>query len=226
MLHGKIEEVVLPVKQVDIIISEWMGYCLLYEAMFNSVLYARDRYLAPNGLLVPSECKILLAAVHDPEYMNDYVNFWDHVYGFSMSAMKKGIREDVTITHLPADTLVSDPATFCHLPLHDVGLKDLVFTKPFELKINKDAPTLDAFVIYFDNYFATTRDQVIAEDARAETWNDNKGGISFTTGPGGKETHWRQGLLLIDEGKNAPVKAGEVITGEITYRERKENSRE
>ena len=49
-LHGKIEEVTLPVKQVDIIVSEWMGYCLLYEAMLDSVLYARDRYLAPNGL--------------------------------------------------------------------------------------------------------------------------------------------------------------------------------
>lgn len=49
-LHGKIEEVTLPVKQVDIIVSEWMGYCLLYEAMLDSVLYARDIYLAPDGL--------------------------------------------------------------------------------------------------------------------------------------------------------------------------------
>ena len=31
--------------QVDIIISEWMGYCLLYENMLPSVLYARDTYL-------------------------------------------------------------------------------------------------------------------------------------------------------------------------------------
>lgn len=30
-LRGKIEEVVLPVKTIDIIVSEWMGYCLLYE---------------------------------------------------------------------------------------------------------------------------------------------------------------------------------------------------
>ena len=49
-LKGKIEEVTLPVKQVDIIISEWMGYCLLYEAMLDSVIWARDHYLAPDGL--------------------------------------------------------------------------------------------------------------------------------------------------------------------------------
>ena len=43
------EEVELPVPQVDIIISEWMGYFLLYEAMLDSVLFARDKYLAPGG---------------------------------------------------------------------------------------------------------------------------------------------------------------------------------
>ncbi len=44
VIQGKIEEVVLPEK-VDIIISEWMGYCLLYESMLNSVLVARDKWL-------------------------------------------------------------------------------------------------------------------------------------------------------------------------------------
>lgn len=39
------EEVTLPVDKVDIIISEWMGYFLLYESMLDSVLFARDKYL-------------------------------------------------------------------------------------------------------------------------------------------------------------------------------------
>ena len=45
------EEVTLPVDKVDIIISEWMGYFLLYEAMFDSVMFARDKWLQPNGLV-------------------------------------------------------------------------------------------------------------------------------------------------------------------------------
>ena len=44
------EEVKLPVDKVDIIISEWMGYFLLFESMLDSVLYARNKYLAPNGV--------------------------------------------------------------------------------------------------------------------------------------------------------------------------------
>lgn len=45
LIKGKIEEIELPVEQVDIIISEWMGYCLLYESMLDTVLFARDKWL-------------------------------------------------------------------------------------------------------------------------------------------------------------------------------------
>lgn len=45
VLKGKIEEIELPVTKVDIIISEWMGYFLLFENMLNTVLYARDKWL-------------------------------------------------------------------------------------------------------------------------------------------------------------------------------------
>lgn len=47
LVKGKVEEVELPdgVEKVDIIISEWMGYCLFYESMLNTVIYARDKWL-------------------------------------------------------------------------------------------------------------------------------------------------------------------------------------
>jgi protein arginine N-methyltransferase 3 len=50
LVKGRIEEVQLPVESVDIIISEWMGYFLLFESMLDSVLYARDKWLDHNGL--------------------------------------------------------------------------------------------------------------------------------------------------------------------------------
>lgn len=49
IIKGKVEEVELPVEKVDIIISEWMGYCLFYESMLNTVLYARDKWLVGPG---------------------------------------------------------------------------------------------------------------------------------------------------------------------------------
>lgn len=45
IINGLVEEIELPVDKVDIIISEWMGYFLLYESMFDSVIYARGKWL-------------------------------------------------------------------------------------------------------------------------------------------------------------------------------------
>ena len=72
-LRGRIEDVVLPVAQVDIIVSEWMGYFLLYESMLDTVLLARDKYLAPGGLIFPDKASIYMAAIEDGEYKEEKI---------------------------------------------------------------------------------------------------------------------------------------------------------
>ena len=74
LLQGKMEEVVLPFPQVDIIISEWMGYFLLYESMLDTVIMARDKYLKPGGLMFPDEATLYLAAIEDMEYKEEKIN--------------------------------------------------------------------------------------------------------------------------------------------------------
>ena len=54
--------------QVDVIISEWMGYFLMYESMLDTVLYARNKWLAPGGLLMPDRCTLSMVAIEDAEY--------------------------------------------------------------------------------------------------------------------------------------------------------------
>jgi len=64
LVRGKVEEVELPdgVEKVDIIISEWMGYCLFYESMLKTVLFARDKWLAStNNCCI---CCILIRIVY------------------------------------------------------------------------------------------------------------------------------------------------------------------
>lgn len=65
LMKDQIENVGLPVEKVDYIVSEWMGYFLLFEGMLDSVLYARDRYLAPNGRLLPNRCNISFVGISD-----------------------------------------------------------------------------------------------------------------------------------------------------------------
>ena len=73
------EEIVLPVPKVDIIISEWMGYCLLFESMLDTILAARDKYLAPGGLMLPDRVCLTVAAIEDGQYMRQKYGFWDNV---------------------------------------------------------------------------------------------------------------------------------------------------
>lgn len=88
IVRGKVEEVSLPVDKVDIIISEWMGYFLFYEAMLNTVLYARDKWLAPSGSIFPDSASLHVAGIEDAEYKAEKIDFWDDVYGFDMSCIR------------------------------------------------------------------------------------------------------------------------------------------
>jgi hypothetical protein len=65
--------------QVDIIISEWMGYFLLYESMLDTVIFCRDKWLVPGGLVFPDTCRLLVTAIEDGEYRRDKIDFWDNV---------------------------------------------------------------------------------------------------------------------------------------------------
>lgn len=63
VVQGMIEELdlgkVIGSNCVDVLVSEWMGYCLLFESMLNSVLYARDRWLKPGGAILPDIAEIV-----------------------------------------------------------------------------------------------------------------------------------------------------------------------
>ena len=104
-VHGKMEEVTLPGLEaaggtVDVIVSEWMGYCLLFEAMLPSVLWARDRYLRRDGrgLMVPSHASLWAAPAADPRWAADHARpFWHDVYGFDMRSMAAGLEDEARV---------------------------------------------------------------------------------------------------------------------------------
>jgi len=40
-----------------------MGYCLLYETMLPTVLYARDKWLAKDGIIMPDKASMYITAI-------------------------------------------------------------------------------------------------------------------------------------------------------------------
>ncbi|EER26629.1 protein arginine N-methyltransferase, putative [Coccidioides posadasii C735 delta SOWgp] len=225
-IRGKIEEVVLPVKQVDVIVSEWMGYCLLFEAMLDSVLFARDRYLAHGGLMVPSHATLRIAPIADSDFIDEHISFWNSVYGFKMSGMLENVYDEVLIQTISPSAMVADSALFLSLPLHTITVEELTFVKEFKVAITKDADTLDGWLVWFDMFFMPSCESKLADNATPGGMKKS-GYVAFTTGPDGKETHWQQGVFLINRGKHQerPLKKGQVIKGKIGYKKKEEQSR-
>jgi protein arginine N-methyltransferase 3 len=249
-LHGKMEEVTLPVDQVDIIVSEWMGYCLLFEAMLPSVLWARDKYLAPGGLMVPSHTNMWVAPVSDPVWVSENGEaFWADVYGFDMRTMAKGIYDEVRVLHWPEDKVCGTPHAFKMLDLYTTKAADLSFTAPYASRLTQDVDTVDGFLIWFDTFFspippspeeekkkAGGDDPGVPDHAKAKEWIlDAKGHrdqdrVAFTTGPFDAATHWKQGLLHCDphlgnKAAEEKKKEGDEICGEITFAVAEDNAR-
>ncbi|KAG5854052.1 hypothetical protein ANANG_G00033430 [Anguilla anguilla] len=91
VIPGKVEEVSLP-EQVDIIISEPMGYMLFNERMLESYLHAK-KFLKPNGNLFPTIGDVHLAPFTDEQlYMEQFTkaNFWyqPSFHGVDLSALR------------------------------------------------------------------------------------------------------------------------------------------
>jgi histone-arginine methyltransferase CARM1 len=72
VIPGKIEEIQLP-EQVDIIISEPMGYMLFNERMLETYLHAK-KWLAPGGNMFPTRGDLHVAPFTDAQLFTEQVS--------------------------------------------------------------------------------------------------------------------------------------------------------
>ena len=108
--RGKIEDVTLPEK-VDVIISVFTGNFLLEEGLLPSLYYARDKYLKPGGVLLPSAGEMWLAPVsHAPYYQRQVDRTSKPHHGLNISALNQYPRNTVARSHgLNKDHYLSEP---------------------------------------------------------------------------------------------------------------------
>jgi type I protein arginine methyltransferase len=213
LLQGKMEEVempqhVMPDGKVDIIISEWMGYFLLYESMLDTVLYARDRYLRQDGTgkIFPDRATIYMAAIEDGEYKDDKIGFWDNVYGFDYSPMKETALSEPLVDTVEMKALVTDPCPVFVIDLNTVKTADLAFSESFTLRVQRN-DFIHALIAWFDIDFTACHKP-----------------IRFSTGPHTKYTHWKQTVFYLRE--VLTVEEGESVRGFLSNKPNDKNKRD
>ncbi|CAN6604286.1 protein arginine N-methyltransferase 1 [Trichomonascus vanleenenianus] len=195
LLKGKMEEVELPFPKVDIIISEWMGYFLLYESMLDTVLVARDKYLVEGGLIFPDKATIYTAGLEDGEYKEEKIGFWKNVYGFDYTPFQEIALAEPLVDTVELRAVVTDPCPIFEIDLYTVKIEDLAFKRDFQLRARRN-DIVHAVIAWFDIEFSRCHKPV-----------------KFSTGPHAKYTHWKQTVFYLSE--EIAVKNGEVIHGSL-----------
>jgi len=212
LIRGKIEEVELPdgITEVDIIVSEWMGYCLLYESMLNSILYARDKWLnKQTGLLFPDKCQLYICGIEDKKYRDEKINWWYNVYGFDMSCIRKVAIKEPLVDSVDNRQVMTTHCLLKEFDLQTVRVEDLSFTANFSLDAIRN-DYIHALVAYFSVEFSKCHKY-----------------CGFSTGPDAQYTHWKQTLFYFDhDEEDIMLHKGEKLSGKLSLGPNPKNNRD
>uniref|UniRef100_A0A3Q3BJG6 type I protein arginine methyltransferase n=1 Tax=Kryptolebias marmoratus TaxID=37003 RepID=A0A3Q3BJG6_KRYMA len=206
IFKGKVEEVELPVEKVDIIISEWMGYCLFYESMLNTVIFARDKWLKPGGLLFPDRASLYVLAIEDRQYKDFKIHWWENVYGFDMTCIRNVAMKEPLVDVVDPKQVVTNSCLVKEVDLYTVKPDDLSFTSSFCLQIQRN-DYIHALVTYFNIEFTKCHKKT-----------------GFSTAPDASYTHWKQTVFYLED--YLTVRRGEEITGTIAMKPNEKNIRD
>lgn len=191
LVKTKVECVQLDEK-FDFIVSEWMGYFLLFEGMLSSVITARDRFLKEGGLVFPSWCKIWLAGVSDPETRSKRLE--SEIFGYRMTPLQRAALREATVETVPSEALATEPFPVYHIDVLTASQDDCYFSSDFTLTATRDTE-LTSLCGWFDSGF---------EPAPA----------LLTTSPTSEPTHWKQTTFYLE--KALPVRQGDRLSGRIS----------
>lgn len=207
VIEGSMEDVTLPEK-VDVIISEWMGYFLLRESMFDSVIIARERWLKPTGVMYPSHARMWLAPIRSAlgdqkcsDYeasMDDWHCFMNETktyYGVDMSVLTKPFSEEQKKYYLQTslwnnlhpDQVVGAPALVKDIDCSTVTVDDILEVRSnLSSTISLENPRICGFGGWFDVHFRGSKENPAQKE------------IELTTAPSVDHgTHWGQQVFLL-----------------------------
>uniref|UniRef100_A0A8C4QI70 type I protein arginine methyltransferase n=3 Tax=Eptatretus burgeri TaxID=7764 RepID=A0A8C4QI70_EPTBU len=196
IIHGRIEDVDLPMDKVDLIVSEWMGYFLLFESMLDSVFTARDCWLKPGGAVYPDSCALWLVGIGNPAGHEAEIDFWNDVYGFRMSSLRRAAAIEGRVEMVNPTHILSQPVLVKRIDCCTDTVRDLDFVTNFSLHITRSAQLTD-LCAYFEVYFEANCEHTVL----------------LSTAPDKPPTHWKQTIFIWEQPFD--VTAGEEICGSL-----------
>ncbi|CAK0869241.1 unnamed protein product [Prorocentrum cordatum] len=197
--------------EADVVVSEWMGYMLVYENMFRSVAFARDRWLAEGGIMIPKSCSVWAAPFSGKEIVKELGGFWrEHPYGIDLSplttpAILEIVGRPVVDTLEDDSCVLAQPVELWQLDCRTASDDELGGHRaPFRFRVLRRAP-FHGLAVWFT--CELSRDVVLS------------------TAPADEQTHWSQTLLFAGGTGGAAARGpksvgkGDRVDGELRWSE-------
>ena len=210
VIRGKVESEAVRervTEQVDMIVSEPMGFLLYHERMLESFVEARNRFLKPGGKMFPSRGDIFLAPFTDATLFSEQVDkskWWRQAdfYGVDVSCLEEQALKDhmaqPIVGYFDPSILIAEASSTPHHSV-DFGTVDVeamqTVDMPFHFEITRTA-LLHGIASWFDVSF----------DGSQST-------VKLSTSPYSTGTHWYQCRLLLSE--PLAVNKGQAVTGRL-----------
>ncbi|KAG7396702.1 Histone-arginine methyltransferase carm1 [Phytophthora boehmeriae] len=208
VIKGKMEEVELP-EQVDVVVSEPMGFFLVHERMLETFVAAGKKWRqpAPSFKMFPSIGTMFMAPFSDDSIYREQmakVAFWQQqdFYGVNLSSLRARATENhfsqPVVGYFPPEILLSSRSAEHVIDFADVTKEQLdTFDFPFQFVIERTA-IMHGLGCWFTVDFLGT-------DAR----------VVLSTAPHDPGTHWYQCRLLLST--PVAVNASQSVSGNLHF---------
>ena len=165
-------------ENVDVIVSEWMGHCLFYEAMLEPLLAIRDRYLAKQGVMIPAQVSLHAGLVCDEDLFEDLAFLGERPYDIDFSPISHVPFQQTDLVTLDSESILKNTAHLGSLDMHSISKSDTPRVFSGTIRANKKA-RIFALCGWFSAELSP--------------------GVTLGTGPNDMPTHWDQVLFPLPE---------------------------
>lgn len=178
--------------------------------MLDSVIYARDNFLKPNGAMFPNEATIYVAPTSFPSRFDD----WDDVDGVRLNSFAKLLRQQKStkpeIILLSPNNLLHKGTSMFWMNLNDVS-RDELDSIVFQEVVPAEKPGKhQGFCIWFDCRFP------------GENYEN---AVVLSTGPQAEPTHWKQCVIVLPDTSCEELEENEPVAFKIAMRRRQNDHR-
>jgi SAM-dependent methyltransferase len=172
LIHADASSAKLPEK-VDVIVSEWLGPFGVDENFLPAVIEARDRWLKPDGYMLPQTATAWIAPVWDPRLDGEMV-FWQTLpFGFDFSIIADHTADEIRYRQeqISPECLRAEPQELWTNDVRNMTIEES--RGPFRARRRftfSKATQINAFALWFSARFPFD--------------------LELTCAPGKPETHW------------------------------------